>query len=256
MGRAHAPVRGKKKLSAWLALPALLYCAHAVAGPSDYIYLPAVQPGERELDIKYGNASSVAGNSLQAGSIGLGYGVNERWFSELYLKRESGGGSSATLAEWENKLQLTETGKYPVDLGIITELETPLSGNAPREVRIGALLQSELGKMQLNGNILLERAYGKTDESGLPYTTNLLYQWQAKYISKMPAALGVQGFGEVGKWNNWNPSNQQNHRIGPAVMGKFGLGCRHVIKYNAAWLFGTTQAAPHHTFRVQLEYEF
>lgn len=256
MGRTYPQRCAKQGLSAWLVLPALLSCSIAVAGPADYIYLPAVQPGERELDIKYGNATPVAGNSMQAGSIGLGYGVNERWFSELYIKHERIGASGATLAEWENKLQLTEIGQYLVDLGLVTEFEAPLSGNAPREVRLGTLLQSELGRMQLNGNLLFARAFGATDESGLPYTTNLLYQWQAKYISQQPLGLGIQGFGELGKWNNWNPSDRQNHRMGPAVMGKFPLAGGQVVKFNAAWLFGVSQAAPGHTFRMQMEYEF
>ena len=161
----------------------------------------------------------------------------------------------ANLAEWENKFQLTETGKYPVDIGFITELEAPLSGNATWDINIGPLFQTEFGKIQLNGNLLFERAYGKEDESGVPYSTNFNYQWQAKYRWQPVLEFGVQGFGEMGKWNVWNNQANQNHRIGPAIFGKLALGNRQAIRYNAAWLFGASAAASH-TFRMQVEYEF
>ena len=66
----------------------------------------------------------------------------------------------------------------------------------------------------------------------------------------------MQGFGDMGKWNDWNKQAEQSHRIGPAVFGKFSLGNRQAIRYNAAWLFGTGNAAPDDTFRMQVEYEF
>ena len=67
----------------------------------------------------------------------------------------------------------------------------------------------------------------------------------------------MQGFGELGQWNDWNPRAAQNHRYGPAVFGKIALGDhRQAIKYNAGWLFGASTAAPNHTFRMQVEYEF
>lgn len=226
------------------------------AGPADYVYTPAVEYGEREIDVKYGVAPPSVGSRAQVASIGFGYGAKEYWFTEIYLKRESNGSQDSTLAEWENKFQLTETGKYPVDLGLITELEAPLSGNAPWEFRFGPLLQTEFGKFQLNGNLLFDRAFGKADESGVPFSTNLSYQWQAKYRWQPVCEFGMQGLGEKGKWNDWSKQADQNHRIGPAVFGKFALGNRQAIKYNAAWLFAASNAAPNHTLRMQVEYEF
>ncbi len=146
------------------------------ANPADYVYSPSVEYGERELDVKYG-----AAGSSDAASVGVGYGATENWFTEIYLKRENNVGQKANMIEWENKFQLTETGKYWLDLGFVSEIEAPLGGNAPWELKVGALLQKELGKFQLNGNLLFERAFGRPDETGVPYTTNLGYQWQVKY---------------------------------------------------------------------------
>ncbi len=69
--------------------------------------------------------------------------------------------------------------------------------------------------------------------------------------------VGVQAFGEMGKWNDWAPRDEQSHRLGPAVFGKVKLGeGRQAIRYNAAWLFGASKAAADNAFRVQIEYEF
>jgi hypothetical protein len=234
-----------------------IVCAQNVfAGAADYVYTPAVEYGEREIDFKVGATSPVAGSRAQGASIGFGYGAKEYWFTEVYLKQERNGSAVANLAEWENKFQLTDTGKYPVDVGLITEMEAPLSANAPWEFKLGPLFQTEFGKFQWNGNLLFERAFGKADENGVPYSTNFSYQWQAKYRWQPILEFGLQGFGDMGKWNNWNKQIDQIHRVGPAVFGKFALGNRRAIRYNAAWLIGSNNAAPDHTFRMQIEYEF
>ena len=112
-------------------------------------------------------------------------------------------------------------------------------------------MQTEFGKVQLNGNLVLERTFGPGN-----HLTEMGYQWQTKYRWKPSFEFGLQGFGEMGEWDHWDASDEQNHRMGPAVFGKIGLGTKRAIKYNAALLFGTSDAAPDHTFRMQVEYEF
>jgi len=239
-----------------IPLAGIAFTHSVFANTAAYVYTPIVEQGEREIDFKAGAASPLAGDSAQGGSIGFGYGAAENWFTEVYLKKERGGNTDINLAEWENKFQLTETGKYPLEIGFITELEAPLSDNAPWELNIGPLFQTEFGRFQLNGNLLFKHAFGMADENGVPYTTNFNYQWQAKYRWQAVLEFGMQGFGGMGKWNAWSDSANQDHRAGPAVFGKIALGNRRAIKYNAAWLLGTSNAAPNHTIRMQIEYEF
>jgi len=225
----------------------------ASAGPADYVYTPRVVYSEQEIDFKFGSARNPDGTSKQVSSLGYGKGVTEYWFTEIYLKRESDNGSKLTLAEWENKFQLTETGKYPVDAGLIVEIEVPLNtGNEPNEFKIGPLFQAGFGKYQLNGNLLFERKFGP----GGPHLTEFGYQLQAKYRLQPSFEFGAQALGETGEWNNWDNRASQNHRIGPAVFGKIRLGHNQAVMYNAAWLLGASDAAPDHTFRMQAEYEF
>jgi hypothetical protein len=226
------------------------------AGPADYVYTPTVEYGEREIDFKYGNAKEADGSRSMTSMLGFGYGVTEYWFTEVYVKREIESGEGLTLAEWENKFQLTETGKYPLDLGLITEIEAPLSDDhAPYEFKIGPLLQTEVGKVQLNGNLLFERKFGPNEEDE-DYHTEMGYQWQLKYRWQPRFEFGMQGFGDMGKWNDWEPSDEQSHKLGPAVFGKIGMGGKQAVKYNAAWLVGVSDAAPDNNFRMQVEYEF
>lgn len=233
----------------------LLYIGSVAAGPADYVYTPNVEQGEKEVDFKYGATNQQDGAHANVTSLGFGYGATEYWFTEVYLKREREGSEGLTIAEWENKFQLTETGKYGVDVGLITEIELPLSnGKAPWEIKVGPLFQTEFGKVQLNANVLFERKIGGDEEE--QHITEMGYQVQAKYRYKPELEFGVQGLGEVGEWNHWENSSQQNHRFGPALFGKFALGNKQAIKYNAAWLFGLSDVAPNNTFRMQVEYEF
>ncbi len=239
-----------------LVVSAALYSASAAAGPADYIYMPKVEQGEKEIDFKFGTAKQPDGTRATVSTLGFGYGATDYWFTELYLKREKEGSDGLTLAEWENKFQLTETGKYAVDIGLITEIEAPLNNSkAPWEFKIGPLFQTEFGKLQLNGNVLFERKFGHNDADD-KYATEMGYQWQAKYRWIKTLEFGVQGFGELGRWDHWDAASAQNHRAGPAVFGKFALANKRAIKYNAAWLVGLSEVAPNNTLRMQLEYEF
>lgn len=243
-----------KKYATILAAGALLSPVFAHAGPADYVYTPAVEYGEKEIDLKYGSARKGGDARESAGSIGFGYGAKEWWFTEVYLKykREGDQNTKYDAIEWENKFQLTETGKYPVDIGFLVEIERPKNRAEGWEVKWGPLFQTEFGKVQLNANFLFERSY-RSEE---PSSTQFEYQWQAKYRWLPQFEYGLQGFGELGKWNDWAAKDERVHKLGPAVFGKLPLGGRQAIKYNAAWLFAASEAAPSHTLRAQVEYEF
>jgi hypothetical protein len=226
----------------------------ALAGPADYVATPTVEYGEREIDFKAGTARKGDNPRESAASIGFGYGAKDWWFTELYLKykREDSQGTKYDAIEWENKFQLTDTGKYPVDIGFIVELERPRNRAEGWEVMWGPLFQTEFSKFQLNANILFERSYRVEERSDMHF----LYQWQTKYRWRPQLEFGLQGFGDMGKWNHWATKDERSHSAGPAVFGKLPIGNHQAIKYNAAWLVGTSNAAPDHTLRMQVEFEF
>ena len=229
----------------------------AHAGPSDYIYEPAVEYGEREIDFKTGTAKLRNDEGREsAASLGFGYGVTQWWFTEAYLKyhHEPGNKSQYDAFEWENKFQLTEHNQYFVDVGLITEFEAP-KHEPGYEFKIGPLFQGDAGPVRWNANLLFERVLrGSPDE---PHPTEMGYQLQARYSVRQGLDVGAQAFGDMGKWDHWAPSHEQDHRLGPAVFGKIKMGQgREAIRYNAAWLIGVTDGAAKNTFRLQAEYEF
>ena len=243
-----------KSYAPLLVAGALLSPIGAHAGPADYVYTPTVEYGEKEIDFKAGTARNADNPRETAASIGFGYGATEWWFTEVYLKykRENNEGTRYDAIEWENKFQLTETGKYPVDVGFLLEIERPRDHGEGWEVKWGPLFQTEFGKVQLNGNLLFQRNY----QASFSNDTQFLYQWQAKYRWLPQFEVGLQGFGEMGRWNHWARDDERSHRAGPAVFGKLPIGTHQAIKYNAAWLVGLSSAAPDHTLRLQVESEF
>lgn len=238
-----------------LALSSLGASSVAVAGPSDYVISPIVEEGEREIDIKAGTARSRDGTRESKYSAGLGLGVNSWWFTEVYAiwHKVPGEHHGFDAWEWENKFQLTETGKYPVDIGFLFEIERPKDRSEGYEYRWGPLLQTDLTpSVQANLNLLFEKHIRASE----PGNAELGYQWQVKYRWRESLEFGLQGFGDVGPWDHWEPKSAQPHVAGPAIFGRIGLGGRQSIRYNAGLLFGLTDGAPRNTFRLQAEYEF
>ena len=106
--------------------------------------------------------------------------------------------------------------------------------------------------MQFYSNLLLTRY----SISATPATTDLVYQLQLKYRYQASFEFGIQGFGTLGPWYHWSALDAQSHRLGPAIFGRWALGGRQALYYNAAWLFGLTSGAASNTLRAQIEFEF
>ena len=247
-------MRSTSRVGALLALVPLFHLPLAHAGLDDYVRTPIVEQGEKEIDLKLGAGRYPNGGSGTATSLGFGYGVNSWWFTEVYgkWKRPVGEAGGLDAIEWENKFQLTETGRYPVDVGLLLEIERPRDRSEGYELVYGPLLQTEFGRVQANLNVLFE----KHVRSSTPKDTELKYQWQLKYRAHPSFEWGAQGFGELGRWDRWEASSQQQHRLGPAIFGKVRTAGNTAIKYNAALLVGTNDQSPRTNLRLQVEYEF
>jgi hypothetical protein len=234
---------------ALVALPRL-----ASADPDQYVHLPGVEYGEKEIEFRFGTQSGGNAEKLSAAALAFGYSPTTWWATEISGKvaRASGEGTRFDEFEWENRFQLSEPGEYFVDMGFLAEIEIPREHAEGNNLILGPLFQKDFGPVQGNFNVLFERRF-HADE---PQVTQLGYEWQLKYRWRPEFEFGAQGFGNLGKWDHWSPGSEQEHKLGPAVFGKVALGGRNVLRYNAAWLFGASDAAPRNTFRVQTEIEF
>lgn len=241
-----------------VVLPILTTPVPAVAGPAEYVLSPIVEEGERELEFKFGQSKARDGARERQQAIGFGLGVNAWWFTELVAQwhQQPGGRQSFDAWEWENRFQLTETGRYPVDVGLVIEIERPRDRREGYELRWGPLLQADLtSSLQANLNLLFER-HTRGGDDGEAGKAELGYQWQLKYRWKPELEFALQGLGDVGPWNRWEAHAEQPHKLGPAITGRLKVGPKQAVRYDAALLFGATDAAPRHTLRMKAEFEF
>jgi len=238
-----------------LCVALALTCLAVRADPNDYILTPTVTQGERELDFKFGVGSRGPRIDVaRAAGLGFGYGVTNSWFTEATVQyvRENNTGTRWDGIEWENVLQLSEPGEWPVDVGVAAEVEKMHDPAEGWNVRLGPLLQKDFGRVRANLNLLLRHRYaGETQQR-----MRVDYQFQLKYLYREPFEFGLQGFSELRPWDGWASSDRQYLRVGPMVSGALPLGNARGLVYNAGLLFGAAGKSYDRTLRLQIEYEF
>lgn len=230
-----------------LVLAALL--PQAVFAETGY-YLVSVYDvaGQSSIDYKYWNAHYKHSRDVASPEIGFGYGVNSRWYTELSTQwvQFDGRHTHNTGVEWQNDFLLTQ-GQYDVDVALHTSLERAKRRENGYALELGPVLQAQVWRTQLNFNLFFQREM----DNGEKNDTELAYQWQIKQRWKSWFSPGLQGFGEVGKWNDWLPAKKQSHRAGPAFFGQ----ADH-FKYEAAYLFGKNSGRAANSFSMRVQYIF
>jgi hypothetical protein len=256
-------VIGRATCHALVGLVLLLGTEHALAvNAGDYLFTPTVTQGEREIDMYGGTGSS--GDKTRAESnagLGLGYGVTQHWFTELDIEYrwQSPVGTGLDAFEWENILQIGEPGQWPVDIGMVCNVEKPYEASRNTlqtegwSLRFGPLIQKDIGKVEVNFNLLVTRFFQSSEFSSMQFG----YQSQIKYRYSQPLEVGIQAFGRFSSGRQaWAPYPQQVLRVGPVVLGRLRLPQERSLSYNVGFLLGTTQRSPDQTLRLQVEYEF
>jgi hypothetical protein len=237
-----------------LAPTLLLTPGSACANPATSVLTPAITEGEHEVELQFGAQRLRDGGS--ATGIALSYAIAPKpwWAIEFGVKgqRESGARFGYDAWEVEQRFALTEPGRYPVDLGLLFEVERPKNRDEGWELRYGPLLQTQWGALQANLNLLFERHLHAAE----PPRAEFGYQWQLRWRADPTLDWGAQGFGETGPWRHWNPRDEQSHQLGPALFGRIKTSPGAALKYDAALLFGTGGSAPRRAVRARLEYEF
>jgi hypothetical protein len=242
-----------KSLKLACALILILAASECLAGPADYVYRTYDNAGERTSAL-YAGSTAIKGAARASGaSAAFGYGFSESWFSNLYVEYAREGGNNAKYegVEWQNIFRLTH-GQYAADVGLFTEVARPQASDQGVAITIGPLLETEFGRTQVNLNLLLSRSFSASGDDPV----KLSYQWQVRHHWKRLLEPGLQGFGEMGQWNHWDPKQEQSHRLGPALFGTYILDERRSIQYSVAYLFETTNASLQNTVRLQTVFTF
>ncbi len=231
---------------------AALVAAPGQAHATKKVYTPYVEKGELEVEYKgryeVDDDDDVDGKWVQ--KTGVGYGVTDYWFTEIYGEFEKEGESDADAEfhaiEWENKFMLTEAGEYFVDVGLLTELVYNTSGGADKgEVKL--LLAKDIGQTTHAANLILEREFGEDSSD----ETEAGFAWSSKYRLNESFEPGFELHSDFGALSDGPSYDEQKHMVGPVAYGHFGP-----VGYDVGVLFGISDAAPDATLKAILEYEW
>ncbi|MCB1651110.1 MAG: hypothetical protein KDI46_03570 [Alphaproteobacteria bacterium] len=242
-----------KFLSA-LPLAFAAFCITSLPAPAHAtkkVYSPYVEAGELEIEWKGGY--DVDGNNAVDGGwkqkLGVGYGVNDFWFTEVEAEVEKDGTRGAdtdfSALEWENKFMLTPQGQYFVDVGALAAVEYNTSGGADK-AELKLLLAKDTGPWSHLLNVSGEREFG--DHSG--HDTEFGLAWGSRYRYSPAFEPGFEIHSNFGSLSDGSDFDAEDHRIGPVVYGKLGA-----VKYDVGYLFGASDGAPDGTLKAILEYE-
>ncbi len=241
----------RKRSSIWKLGIRFIFCVGVVAWTfpafaTQKVYSPEVEKGEWGIEAR--GSYDVDTNELKQ-KYDVGYGITDKWKTEIVweTEKESGERTDLTEVEWENIFALTEPGKHFVDVGLYLSYVAKLNGN-PDAVEWKALLEKDIGKFEHTLNINFEQTVeGNEDnniEGGIAWRTR--YNWME---TLRPGIEYYIDFGELEAGNNFD---EQKHQIGPVLSGEL---FEHV-EYEVGYLFGISDAAPEGSIKWLLEYEF
>ncbi len=236
-----------------LTLALSLAMSAASADPGYYVVTPYDNAGTRTVDFRYWTFKPEGRPEVIWPEIGLAYGVTSRWTTEIFMSwiASSQLPMRQSTLNWQNEFLLTQ-GELPFDLAMHAQFIADRIQTGRRSVEFGPVLQTDVGRTQLNGNVFFERGLGTA--SSLP--TQMKYQWEVRHRWQPGLHFGLQGFGEVGPWDDWWPRAKQSHRAGPALFGSLRLNDKESLHLQAAWLVGETYAVRGHMFTLRAHYDF
>jgi high-affinity iron transporter len=258
LNRTQRPSRRQAAIGvAVVAASTVLAAPQAHAGFK--VYTPYVE--YHEFEVEYRPSVTIDGNpakdNAQTHLIGVGYGVTEWWFTEVYgeWEREAGTGETTGFQalEWENRFQLTDPGEYWADLGVLVEYVRPDASDAADKIELVLLAAKPVGKFDVAWNLTVEREVG----SHASDDTELAQALQVKYRLAPTFEPGIEFYSEFGAIGSFPATNNQEHFIGPVAEGKFLLDDKGTkIKYNVGYLFGLTDETPDGVVKATIELEF
>ena len=225
------------------------------------VYSPIVHKGELELEyqgaVDFDNRHGF--DDAQQHKFAVGYGVTDWWATEVYAEMEKEAREEQeedmdgtrpffySATSWENRFQLTEQGKYWLDLGFYVEYAWAQQSEAPDELEMKILLEKETGDFTHRLNLIFEKEIGGEEPAGWEPG----FAWQTLYRFRQEFKPGFEIYSSFGPVREQGPFREQKHFIGPVAEGRLFKN----IKYNVGYLFGITDNTPGGKLKFILEWE-
>jgi hypothetical protein len=234
-----------------IALAVSVAIASSPAFALDKLHSPIVEKGEFAIEYSGDRTfdSDSTKDNVQGHEVEVEYGVTDFWSTSIAFGMGKNPGDDLRLeeAEWENRFQLAEQGKYWVDPGLLVSYIRARGFEASDAIEAKLLLQKDTGRFTHVANLGLEQEVGAHSEGG-PDRSII---WSSRYRYDAHFEPGIEIQSGFGKANEHLGFDEQEHYAGPALYGQIVPG----LNYQAAWLFGASEAAATSAARVLLEYE-
>lgn len=228
-------------LASWLFSFFLIGLCHADGSAIDKVYLPYVQPLEKEFEYR-GLFKEIDGEQQSQHKLGYGASITENWFTEFYLIGEKTKEEFIVSDyEIEAKFQLTEQGEFEIDWGMLLELEKSADADAAWEASAGLLAVKNFNKISVAANAYLIREWG---HDVIPEFEQAL-ALQVRYRLLPEFEPGFEVYKKEGA-----------HAAGPVVMGRFKLASRQKLFWQLGLMFEDAYQGNNEVLQLQLEYEF
>lgn len=201
-------------------------------------------------------------NNGQSYTYEIGYGVTPWWEPEVEGEFEAvpGANQRFSATTFENTFQLTEQGKYWADLGFFAEFSHAAGRTDPDSLTFGPLIQKQADKLfglDLGAdtlhtlNLLVAKQIGSSRQDATP----LSIAWQSRLRLNPLYEPAIEYYGQISSIAGASTGTPQQHRLGPALVGQYGLDGYGKVKYELGYLFGLNQATERGALRWRLEYE-
>jgi high-affinity iron transporter len=191
-------------------------------------------------------------------NVEWGFGPVPNWFVELEHELAAPPGENITYEATtvENYFQLTPTGKYWGDLAFFAEYSQPAHRADAKAFTFGPLAQTQFGEIAGFGllhtlNLLFTREVGNNSTNATPLFT----AWQSRLLINQYIQPGFEYYGMIEDLGAPGKLADQQHRIGPVLVGLQNFAPYGKLKYELGYQFGLTQATERGAIRWRLEYE-
>jgi hypothetical protein len=217
----------------------------------DKIYSPNVEKGEAEIEYNFSHTfdNDSDKDNAQAHELEFEYTPTDHWKTALVLEaeREPGEEIEMTATEWENVLSFWDQGEKWADAGVLLAYIHANHDADADALEAKLLLEKQAGKFVNRLNFGAEQEIGSNAAGGPDFSGN----WSTHYRLNEHFEPGFEIQSDFGQDATLRHFNQQEHYIGPALSGEIV----HNVKYEAALLFGVSDAAADTATRFKLEYE-
>ena len=208
------------------------------------VYDPYVQALEKEIELRsfYQQDDDPIEDGLLRQSISYGFSLNDRIFSEVYLKgvKLPGRSFKPDAYELETKIQLTEQGEFNADWGLLFEYEREFSESIA-EVAAVLLTSRQWGDWVATLNLGLEYEFGSNIDNEIDRFASM----QLRYRLQETFEPGVEFY-----------ADEFTRGLGPMISGLIRGENNKKWYWEAGIIAGLNDTTPDRTFRFLLEYEF